>query len=229
MDKNPRREKEIYDLWLQGWKIRAISERTGIPKSSVGYYVKKFKDMKKRGLPTGPSVIDIIDEPKPTVNPQSDNSKLGGPKKGSTLNEIVGPERSEASTEPASILDKYAGPVIPETELNRILGPGSSKARASTKETAVSQIAPQEEYQMSPLDKIVFKESYEKMRVQYGEFISKKEYEKAIDLCNAILSFIKLDTALTPMINGKRRIVSRQGYVALMAALDGRMPPSKAA
>lgn len=42
MIKNPRREERIYHLWKKGLTIDYISLIEGIPRSSVGYYVKKF-------------------------------------------------------------------------------------------------------------------------------------------------------------------------------------------
>lgn len=48
MEKNPVREKRIYELWKKGYKIAEIAEMTGYPKSSVGYYTKKFKDAEKK-------------------------------------------------------------------------------------------------------------------------------------------------------------------------------------
>jgi len=45
--RNPERERLIYQYWVQGYTIDEISMLTGIPRSSVGYYVKKFN--KKHG------------------------------------------------------------------------------------------------------------------------------------------------------------------------------------
>ena len=40
---NPERNDKIYTLWKEGHTIEEISLFTGIPRSTVGYYVKKFK------------------------------------------------------------------------------------------------------------------------------------------------------------------------------------------
>jgi hypothetical protein len=40
---NVERNKKIHDLWLLGQTIDQISMVTGIPRSTVGYYVRKFK------------------------------------------------------------------------------------------------------------------------------------------------------------------------------------------
>jgi hypothetical protein len=40
---NPERNDKIYALWKEGHTIEEISLFTGIPRSTVGYYVKKFK------------------------------------------------------------------------------------------------------------------------------------------------------------------------------------------
>ena len=40
--RNPERERLIYRYWVQGHTIDEISMLTGIPRSSVGYYVRKF-------------------------------------------------------------------------------------------------------------------------------------------------------------------------------------------
>lgn len=41
--RNIIRERKIYELRQQGLTIDAISDETGIPRSTVGYYTKKFK------------------------------------------------------------------------------------------------------------------------------------------------------------------------------------------
>ena len=40
--RNPERERLVYRYWVQGYTIDDISRLTGIPRSSVGYYVRKF-------------------------------------------------------------------------------------------------------------------------------------------------------------------------------------------
>jgi len=40
--RNLERERLIYRYWIQGYTIDEISRLTGIPRSSVGYYVRKF-------------------------------------------------------------------------------------------------------------------------------------------------------------------------------------------
>jgi hypothetical protein len=46
IERNLEREKMIYGLWKQHHNIPQISERTGIPRSTVGYYIKRFKNGK---------------------------------------------------------------------------------------------------------------------------------------------------------------------------------------
>ena len=41
--RNTKRENKLYSLWLSGYTIDEASYTTGIPRSSVGYYYKKFK------------------------------------------------------------------------------------------------------------------------------------------------------------------------------------------
>ena len=40
--RNPERERLVYRYWVQGYTIDEISMLTGIPRSSVGYYVRRF-------------------------------------------------------------------------------------------------------------------------------------------------------------------------------------------
>ncbi len=42
---NVERNKRIQNLWILGQTIDQISLSTGIPRSTVGYYVKKFKSL----------------------------------------------------------------------------------------------------------------------------------------------------------------------------------------
>ena len=41
----------IYELWEKGLSIDSISLKTGIPRSTVGYYVRKFNKAARRGEP----------------------------------------------------------------------------------------------------------------------------------------------------------------------------------
>ena len=45
---NVERNKRIQNLWILGQTIDQISLSTGIPRSTVGYYVKKFKKSGRR-------------------------------------------------------------------------------------------------------------------------------------------------------------------------------------
>lgn len=69
MEKNPERERDIYSLWTKGYKIVQISEQTGIPISSVGYYTKKFKEREKRRGYTGPSLEEVLRRAVPNAPP----------------------------------------------------------------------------------------------------------------------------------------------------------------
>jgi len=48
---NPDRNFLIYELWKEGCTINEISFETGIPRSTVGYYVRKFNKRAKSGEP----------------------------------------------------------------------------------------------------------------------------------------------------------------------------------
>lgn len=48
---NPDRNLVTYELWKKGKTIDEISLETGIPRSSVGYYVRKFNKLAKKGEP----------------------------------------------------------------------------------------------------------------------------------------------------------------------------------
>ena len=48
---NLERNKIIYDLWESGYSVRQISSLTGIPRSTVGYYVRKFNRLAAEGKP----------------------------------------------------------------------------------------------------------------------------------------------------------------------------------
>jgi len=49
--RNLERREIIYELWLQGYTVDEISSKTGIPRSSVGYYVAKFNKSKNGDNP----------------------------------------------------------------------------------------------------------------------------------------------------------------------------------
>lgn len=46
---NPNRNEIIYSLWEQGYTVDQIALRAGIPRSTVGYYVRKFNRYAKDG------------------------------------------------------------------------------------------------------------------------------------------------------------------------------------
>jgi len=48
---NFERENAIYELWKAGCTIDEISSKTGIPRSTVGYYVAKFNKSKNEDKP----------------------------------------------------------------------------------------------------------------------------------------------------------------------------------
>lgn len=49
--KNVDRNILVYGLWIEGRTIDQISLQTGIPRSSVGYYVRKFNKLAQKGAP----------------------------------------------------------------------------------------------------------------------------------------------------------------------------------
>ena len=48
---NPARNSDLYRLWQEGHTIEEASLLTGIPRSTVGYYHKKYKRYAKEGRP----------------------------------------------------------------------------------------------------------------------------------------------------------------------------------
>ena len=55
---NSERNRVIYELWENELTVGEISSRTGIPRSTVGYYVRKFNKLAAKGKPIvfpGPS------------------------------------------------------------------------------------------------------------------------------------------------------------------------------
>ena len=49
---NLERNKHIYELWERGLTVDRISSLTGVPRSTVGYYVRKFNRLAVEGKPT---------------------------------------------------------------------------------------------------------------------------------------------------------------------------------
>jgi hypothetical protein len=48
---NATRSLLIYDAWEKGRSVDSISIETGIPRSTVGYYIRKFNKAARRGEP----------------------------------------------------------------------------------------------------------------------------------------------------------------------------------
>lgn len=48
---NLERNKAIYELWEKNLTVDQISSRTGIPRSTVGYYARKFNRLGAEGKP----------------------------------------------------------------------------------------------------------------------------------------------------------------------------------
>ena len=48
---NIEHNKIIYDLWEKNLTVNQISSTTGIPRSTVGYYVRKFNRLATKGKP----------------------------------------------------------------------------------------------------------------------------------------------------------------------------------
>ena len=51
VNENPERNARIYELWELGLTIDKIAFETGYPRSTVGYYVRKFRMKAKKGEP----------------------------------------------------------------------------------------------------------------------------------------------------------------------------------
>lgn len=67
---NVERNKVIYRLWEKGLTVDQISSRTGIPRSTVGYYVRKFSKLAVKGKPVVfPDARKVFrDSPLPSFN-----------------------------------------------------------------------------------------------------------------------------------------------------------------
>jgi hypothetical protein len=55
---NSERNRVIYEFWEMNLTVGEISSRTGIPRGTVGYYVRKFNKLAAKGKPVvflGPS------------------------------------------------------------------------------------------------------------------------------------------------------------------------------
>lgn len=66
---NPDREKTIYDLWWTRHTIDEIVHLTNIPRSTVGYYVRKFKkDLRRPGLKLYGDLNPLLTKPKSVEN-----------------------------------------------------------------------------------------------------------------------------------------------------------------
>ena len=55
---NSERNRVIYELWEMNLTVDEVSSRTGIPRSTVGYYFRKFNKLAAKGKPVvfpGPS------------------------------------------------------------------------------------------------------------------------------------------------------------------------------
>ena len=66
--RNLERERLVYRYWVQGHTIDEISRLTGIPRSSVGYYVRKFNRKYGEGgrlqRNLSPSLMGVDESPK---------------------------------------------------------------------------------------------------------------------------------------------------------------------
>ena len=51
VNENPERNARIYELWELGLTIDEIALETGYPRSTVGYYIRKFNKKAIRGEP----------------------------------------------------------------------------------------------------------------------------------------------------------------------------------
>ena len=72
---NSERNRLIYDLWEANLTVNEISSRTGIPRSTVGYYVRKFNKLAAKGKPVvfpglsqGPRMIHNYTEDIPLIS-----------------------------------------------------------------------------------------------------------------------------------------------------------------
>lgn len=49
--RNLERNRAIYELWERGLTVDKIASLTGVPRSTVGYYVRKFNRLAAEGKP----------------------------------------------------------------------------------------------------------------------------------------------------------------------------------
>jgi hypothetical protein len=63
---NLDRNNKIYTLWEEGKTVDEISISVGIPRSTAGYYVRKFNQAARQGktlpLPTKPKQEDVVQD-----------------------------------------------------------------------------------------------------------------------------------------------------------------------
>ena len=71
MKKNFDRNAELYDLWKNGHTIDEASEISRIPRSTIGYYFKKFKKHEKKG-----NIADFMDFRKKINSKKEQDEKI---------------------------------------------------------------------------------------------------------------------------------------------------------
>jgi len=89
---NPEREKTIYDLWRTRHTIDEIADLTRVPRSTVGYYVRRFnKNLRKQGLKLDGDLNPLLIKPKSVENESTPPivKRLSGDYKISSLIQIM--------------------------------------------------------------------------------------------------------------------------------------------
>jgi len=176
MEKNPAREKEIYALWIKGYKIAQIHEQTGIPTSSVGYYTKKFKERQKQRGHTGPSLEEVLGPAIPGIQTDTQLDRV--------LRAIPGAQ--------------------PRTMIYDSMEPRIRKTNTETEKSPTTRR--QELSKISNFSLLLMDYSYEKMRKKFTQLMELGQYTQAKDFCNAVLSYLELSQRFANIYNDREKI-----------------------
>jgi len=109
IDENIERNAVIYNLWEKGLTVAEIAQETFIPRSTVGYYVRKFNKKARRGEP----IIIHIPPKKPDSKTLATNAMI----------KILATQRivETARNEGLEAIPKFLGAFKELKELEKIL------------------------------------------------------------------------------------------------------------
>jgi hypothetical protein len=177
MEKNSAREKRIFELWKDGYKIAEIANLTGYPQSSVGYYTKRFKERQRKGNNKGLSLDEAL-------RTQSATIFTGDGQLGKILDAIP--------PSPTGIYD------IGEMKLKL------REMAAETKETPI--IRREESVEINVVRKAaidIFRDILQKI---FTQLMEQGKYTQAKDFCDALLSYSTLSQRLVDIKEGRKKI-----------------------